>query len=187
LTRANHFIVFIYRIVSLSPEAKSFGIKRLENISDAREMCHFLLTITKKLEFNKPATKELIRTSYKIRSSILSFFSLFYQNNYVYNTPKPIVERTGNDEYFIDLTQLTRVLLNMEIDFDAGEVEDTFFLEGHRDVYNGDEVEDLLDDYCNQDNYKYKEEVQMVTGGKILEQLREQIQRDTGIICSGFF
>jgi hypothetical protein len=169
--------------VSISPEAKSFEIQRLKNVATAQDKYFFVHIIQKKLEFNKPATKELTRTSYKMRSSILTYFKDFYEYNRL-NISLPNVEKNGSDEYFVDMTKLVHVLLR-DNKHSREEEESNFYLEGHNDVYIGNDVEDHLEHYFDQDLFIFKEEVQMVQGGKILQGLREKIEKDTSIVCSG--
>jgi hypothetical protein len=142
-------------------------------------MCPELHVIEKKTEFTKPATKELIKTSTKIRSTILNNLWADIMSHDL-EVKMPAVEMSGSDEFFISLTDLGQKYRDSWTEL--GVPKTKFFLEGNKKTLYGEELEQFVED-----NYKDEtmEEIHLVDGGAIMQDLREAIFDNTGIVCSG--
>jgi len=97
-----------FRIVSVSQEAKKKGISRSMAASEAKAKVPDLFIIPKGTRFNKPESKLLRISSYKLRNSILEFFNwhapegCFEGDDDISNI---IMAINGSDEFFLDLSK----------------------------------------------------------------------------------
>jgi hypothetical protein len=112
--RLERFISFVYfRIVAVSPEAKSCGISRSIRLHDAKKCCSSLVVIPKTQRFNKPESRMIREAHYKFRKAIVDFTKdhLPYTRNRDININ---IEISGCDEFFLDLTPLVDELVDMQ-------------------------------------------------------------------------
>lgn len=177
------------RIVSRSHEAKAFGINRSLKVPQARQLCPGLQVIYIKNKYNKPDSTEVHAFSNKIREAALKFRSErldSIQTALGNEALELAIERTGCDEFLIDLTDYVTLLINHNspLNFDN---ERKLGMEAKRSLYNGTGLENRKYFYYSLQNRKHTEEVRLAYGLQLMNELCTYIKKETGIVLSGIF
>lgn len=153
------------------------------NVYQAQRKCRGLSVIMKQDRFTKPETKMLNEHSYGIRSAILDFLR---DSVYEIGEQEGLinVEKVGNDEYFLDLTDYVDALQSggygLELDTTK-----RIFVEGDEKRYKGRQLAHRVRNFYSDEDNGDEEEVRLAFGTQIIQELCDYIENRVQIMCSG--
>lgn len=195
----------ISRLLSVSPEAKLFNISRKDKEREARSKCPDLISIVKKIRFDKPDSKPLRLGCFKLRQEILDHLDRIKEQAgsevggmemiQLWATAMP-VQLNGCDEFFMDLTDIVDLQLRTwEEEIEGLEDNKKIILEGTDRAFRGQDLEDRILSLMmegilfRRTNSVYTEfsnqETRMLVATKMMDSLLDEIRKETGFECTG--